>query len=1228
VSNVLEILDLAEAGQLQLSLKKEADNLEAHGDAPVLAPAVAFQDPLDAADRQEIAWYFQEYPDNPLGEAKARAVAVETGLRNLGRLLFELVFRRSEAAQGIYDTASRDGLEKYQLLIISQRPEFLALPWELLNEPQAGYLSTRLAAIVRSANANPMPPFTGQLPTEQFNVLLLSPMPFLEQETSSPTLAPVVLKALESLDVAAELDFLRPPTLAALADRLRQRPGYYHLVQFDGFTTTAPGVLVFEAEDHRPDPVLAPRVAELLVAARVPAVLINSGGPASAVSPERCWAASATYLTEGGVPLGVTLPYPLAGTGREYFIQRFYQALTQGTDIAGSVALARRALMDNPLRATASGKVVFWDWVTPTVYQSRLYTPPPIQKVEAPKPLTPPTEAPHEPEIQIQLPQEGPYGLVGRDAEFRTLERIFQQQPVALLSGSTGIGKTEMALGFARWLQKTGERPGGIFYTTFEVGAGLVRVIHEIGTALAGLNFPDLNAEQQRRQVVDYLCEQPCLLIWDEVERIAGFPNGAPGLLDQTEQAELNAFLSEVSQGRQTWVLLLSRREDEPWLSVPHQPQQLAGLNPHDRLELLLQMLEKLGIESGQLGQAYLELLDFLAGNPLAMQIALPLLKQVPVSALLGEVRKVLEQLPQTAHEEGRDPRLTALMEYSFSRMSHRHRTHLPFLALFQRRVILDILSHITQERVYRTVLGEELGWGACRTLLRSAREAGLLEAISPSVYQIHPAFPWFYGRKLHRQVPASGLRQLESEFLKVYADTADYFMETLYENQDTATTGVLAEEGNLAQALALALEAQEWDQAQVLVQPLAQVYRMQKRYPELRRLRRQLLQSVGFTAAEAEARGAIELWLYLVGTEANEATDLRELDHAEALNRQLLAYLTSRPDGATDPRTAAVYHQFGVIAWHRRRLAEAEHWLGRSLEIIESGDDREAVADDYYHLGLAKQSQRYYTEAKQWFSKALEIHQRLQDQEELIKDYKALGAVAQLRFEYKEAESWYNRAREILEEFRDEENVIQVYHQLGTVYHAQYMFEEAESWYKQALTLSDRLGMERQMAVEFHHLGLLMQAWELFYEDAEEWYQLALEKYEALGDQRGVGDECRQMGVLFHQQKRFDEAERWYHRARGAFEEIRDLQRTASTYGQLGMIAEERGNLPEALESAARTYALAMDHNLSTLIIQVKAHLGRLRDKYGEENFTQWWRNFTGGDPPTDLDVDTSTII
>ena len=638
-------------------------------------------------------------------------------------------------------------------------------------------------------------------------------------------------------------------------------------------------------------------------------------------------------------------------------------------------------------------------------------------------------------------------------------------------------------------------------------------------------------------------------------------------------------------------------------------------------------IIENAGVEPGRLTPEVVGVLDLVEGNPLAMKIALPLLKDLPASALLVELQKMLDGLPDSAQEEGRLPSLTAVMEYSWSKMSRRSRTHLPFLSMFQRRVMMDIMNHITGEAGYRGAMGEELGWGATRTLLRSALADGFLEGVSPSVYQIHPALPWFYGRKLGQQVPAARLGSLEQEYVRVYADTADYFMESLYENQDSGVTAILAEEGNLTQALGLALESEQWDNAQLLVQPLAQVYRMQKRFAELRRLRRQLLETVGDTSEAAASRGAEEFWLYLLGTEANEAVDLGDLEYAEDLNRQLYEYLSTLPDSGSDPRTAAVSHQFGQIALHRRRLDEAAHWFQQSLSIIENDEDRAAVADDYFALGQVKQFQRYYTESKELYQKALDIHQRLPDEEEMVKDYRALGAVSHLKFEYQEAESWYQRARAIVEEQRDEETAVLIFHELGTVSHSQYLFDEAIDWYEQALNLADRLGMEEQIAVEFHHLGLLQQSRGIIYDEAEEWFIAAMNQWERVGNRRAVGDECRQLGVLFQEQERYEDANRWYHQAREIFEELGDLLRSARTYGQLGMVAEQLDDVPGALEWVARTYQLAMEYNLP-MVVQVKAHLGRLRDKLGQEQFEEWWRNYTGEEAPTDLDVDTSTII
>ena len=1242
------VIDLAETSQIQLRV--------VDGDSRIESTPVAFSVALQDSDRRELDWYFLE----SLAGAPnlSRSQAVETGLSNLGRLLFESVFSSGDQAKNAYTQAKTQGLSEYGLVVVSQRPQFLELPWELINEPEIGYLASQLQWVVRRSTSEPLPAYSGvpgaQQEEPQFNVLLVSPLPSQDIPDDQPnssfvgSMAGETLKVLESVDVEVDLDVLRPPSFEALAQRLHDRPGHYHLVHLDGVAMAADqGTMLFENGTGGAGPVTLAVVAETLAGASVPVVLINSG-PAEPPSEsgrglDQIASSLTSFLIDANIPVVVSAPYPLSAPARRIFAENFYPSLIEGTDVASAVAKARRALMDHPHRPSALGNLVHWDWRLPTVHQTAEYTPPAMIK-EQPGPLAQPQAAPQDAGTGTELPQASPHGLVGRRREISRLERLFTESSVVLLSGNTGVGKTELALGFANWIQKTGarEKPGGVFYTTFEVGAGLERVVHEIGTAIAGLEFADLPEKAQREWVVDYLKEHPSLVVWDSLERVAGFPRSenSPGLLEDLEQAALNDFLNDVAAGSDTWFLLASRSQTEPWLTADHRVFQLSGLEGAARIELGGLLLPSSatpqaggqgtpGIQS-HLGEAYIELLDLIEGHPLAMQIALPLLEGTPASVVVGELRKIIDGAPESDGEEGRDRFLTAVMEYSFSRMPRRSRAHLPFLSLFQRRVMMDVLTHITQEPPYKGVMGEELGWGACRTLLRSARDAGFLEPVTPSIYQINPAFPWFYGRSLHRQVRAAGVRDLEREFVRVYADTADFFMETLYENQDSGATAVLAEEVNISQALGLALEDQQWDSAQVLVQPLAQVYRMQKRYPELRRLRRQLIETLAPQtggAEEAQERGAIELWLYLMGTEASEATELGDLPRSEELNGILLSYLESQPEGGQDHRTASVYHQFGVIAQSRWQLDLAEESFQKSLAIIEAGEDRESVADDYYCLGQIRLHQRLYTEAKEWYSKALEIHQRLEDPEELVKDYRALGLAAQYRFDHNEAESWYQRARSILEENRDEETAVLVYHELGTVYLSRFDYEEADRWYMQALTLSDQLGKAEQMALEFHYLGLMEQGRGLFYNDAENWFQMALDKKQELGDVRGVGDESRQLGVLFHEQKNLEEAEQWYRKALEIFQGLEDIQRISRTLGQLAMVEEERGNLAGALEWAHRVYQLALDHDLP-VVVQVKSHLARLRDSYGEQAFSEWWRGSTGGDPPTDLDVDTGTIL
>ncbi|ABW30409.1 ATP-binding protein [Acaryochloris marina] len=302
---------------------------------------------------------------------------------------------------------------------------------------------------------------------------------------------------------------------------------------------------------------------------------------------------------------------------------RFYGELVGGANLSTAVAAARISVLNQPKRLSPRGQRTLKDWLVPVLYQQEAYTP-----------FTPQTPTPsfaalmaaaeqEEEQVEAQvtnLPEAGTYGFVGRSAEILVLERAFRQNNVVLLKGMGGVGKTQLALGFGRWLAETQGRDGGIFFTSFEQGATLSNVVNEIGRQLGGERFVSLMADQQEQIVLEYLNTNPCLLIWDNFEPVAGFPAGNQPLLTEPERQRLQQWLKAMRGGK-SWVLMTSRR-DEPWLDCGYRLVPLAGLSRPNRRypglsdseALATQILQTVNVELKNLPPEYLELLKLLGG--------------------------------------------------------------------------------------------------------------------------------------------------------------------------------------------------------------------------------------------------------------------------------------------------------------------------------------------------------------------------------------------------------------------------------------------------------------------------------------------------------------------------------------------------------------------------------------------------------------------------------------
>jgi tetratricopeptide (TPR) repeat protein len=1158
--------------------------------APRFAPAVTFEHPFDSKALADLRWYLEEYLRFPYGLEPENAKKVEQKLQAWGQQLFDLVFRSSEKAREFFQEATREGLDKCEISIVSDNPAVLNLPWELLFTSDYQFLAPLLAGMYRSLSDYAVRAELGTMSDEHLNILLVIARPYGERDINFQTIARPMLEALKPIQKQVNLTVLRPPSLKQFEAELNARKGFYHIVHFDGhgdfeagsktvqtqYGQSGEGVLVFEDADGNPEIVTAREIAQYLTDCRVPIFILNACK--SGQAGEEAFSSVAGQLVKLGAKGVVAMAYSVYATGAKHFMARLYGELVRGQDIASAVAAGRKSMSIEKLRPSPKGLLPLQDWLVPVLYQQEPCQP--FRPKTVPDDLWEDGPDDAEAMLAVDLPEVSGYGFIGRDYDILCLERAFRQNRIVLLQGMGGVGKTELAGGFARWLGDTQGRKGGVFFTSFERGAGLSQVINQIGRAKWGEKFASATAEKQQDVVRKYLQTNPCLLIWDNFEPVNGFPQGNPPLVPTGERESLKQFLKQL-RGGQSWVLITSRRE-ENWLDCGYVLRALRGLVQPDAEELAARILREAGVDRAKLPGEYLELLKLLGGHPLSLRVVLRHLKaQTPVQ-LIEALRRGLDTF-QGAEEEGREKSLAVSLDYSFANLSARARQHLPFLGLFSERVNAHWLDNFSANpdsdwgQAYRLVFGENLQKSDWIGLLNEATAAGILEDLGETIYKIHPALPWYLRQQLDKMGSQEVISNVEKKLLNFYAMLANKYNRELISNAKLASFVLQLAEPNLLQQLRLAEQQQEWADAQAILQALGEVYKRWGRKPEFKSLRERALNQTGFHLAEAKAKGqdAFNFWMYLRGVDANEALQSADLETARAVYQEILDELVALNDPSVNDKIASNYHNLGIVAQEQRRFDEAIAFYNKALQIFEDAGDFYSAARDYHQLGIVAQLQRRFEEAIAFYNKALQIFEDAGDFYKASDEYHQLGRVAQELRRFEEAIAFYNKALQIKEDAGDFYSAANQYHQLGIVAQEQRRFDEAIAFYNKALQI-----------------------------------------YKNAGDFYSAADEYHQLGRLAQEQRRFDEAIAFYYKALQIYKNAGDLYKASLTLTAWGKTLEIQSNWTEAVKIYIQALAIDMEHNSEWVDSDI-ADLGRMLKQLGDSQFQVIWREFTGDECP-----------
>lgn len=1103
------------------------------------------RDPLSEQEREDLRWYLEEYWQWPYEQFLERGKRIERQLSTIGKRLYGAIFGTVEANRVLQAWRLQAG-EARQVSIISAIPAVLSLPWELLHDEQ-GFLVLRTQQPVSLIRHLPQQEL-GALASTAFEpplrILLVTARPvdagFIDPRSTARPLFDEMQEPMEKGSIAIEV--LRPPTLQALRDRLKDPTRPVHLLHFDGHGTFGgspvqpneqrkhdgeQGKLAFEDRENRLALVEASVLAQVLQDSGVRLVVLDACQSAVG-SADDAFSSVAARLIQGGIDAVIAMSANVLVASSARYMGAFYRELAHGTAVPVALERARQALYDDPRRHLSRRQdeegtpVELRDWWLPHYYQQRSLVFSETREVRKRKPK--PAQATHA-RLNEQMPEEPRYGFSGRSRELLQVERWLGQNKLVVVHGFGGMGKTALAREAADWLTRTGMYQGACF-VSFEGGRGsATSLLSQLGFFLGiydGSYTPD-DAKKALSQLQAALKQQRVLLIADNLESILA---GGEAPLDAEERTELWDVLLELQRlgagvllttrttafgdgrlseclehlhlnGRTGFNVAFrgtSRHSNEGAQSTEGTQVvylRLSGLAGDDAYQLATSLLTSLRIDRRRSQyQSLRELLQQLGYHPLSIQLVLPALRSYSLAKIQEDFVALLPKFADDA-ETGRNRSLLASLEYSLQRLNEQQRGLLLRLVVFEGGAMESRLLAITEIA--------EAEWAALRQALEQAAllKVERLDGVNVPFLRFHPVLIPFLRGETKAQDEA-----LKARYVQRYYEASNYYHDedTRYPIQVRAI--VQRELPNLRRALGWFLESGDLEPAVEMVDSIGQfltVFGLHREKEQMQKLVAEVL-STRQSFAEGLLTRAEYVHEYGLGEEERRKGFLQS---ARARFQRLLIRIESEPEESP--------HGPGSYA-HAVTLAQ----LGRCFE---AGGDL-SPAESLYRRAISI-SETLTLQSR-------ENHNRLQLQSSLLAD---LGNVLLQQGHYVQAREVYEQGLQIDEHLGDVRRQAISREQLGAIALEQRKYAEARRRYQEAIATFQALGEPAMEAVAWLQLGRVaqeMQSWS----EAEQYYRQSLILKEQLGDLAGAVQACSQLGQVAGTTMRFEEAKGWLQRA------------------------------------------------------------------------------------------------
>jgi len=291
------------------------------------------------------------------------------------------------------------------------------------------------------------------------------------------------------------------------------------------------------------------------------------------------------------------------------------------------------------------------------------------------------------------------------------------------------------------------------------------------------------------------------------------------------------------------------------------------------------------------------------------------------------------------------------------------------------------------------------------------------------------------------------------------------------------------------------------------------------------------------------------------------------------------------------------VLNEIGLIYKAWGKYDQAIEYYKKSLKIREEIGDRRGEGVTLNNIGMVYDAWGKYDQAIEYYKKDLKICQETGDRQGEGVSLNNIGMVYYAWGKYDQAIEYYEKSLKIREEIGDRQGEGVTLNNIGEIYRAWGKHDQAIEYYKKSLKIFEDVGDRKSEGVTLNNIAGVYYAWRK-YDQAIEYYEKSLKITKEIGNRPGEGATLNNIGEIYRAWGKYNQAIEYYKKSLKITEEIGDRKGKGVTLNNIGLVYDAWGKYDQAIEYITKSLKVFEEIGAAVEAKTVRENLKQIQEK------------------------------